>query len=581
MERLTGKLTRSSRHNHKVNFNYYTVIQGFFMAFDPSVIKDGYIYRMVFSAGATDDVKTIVYCDSIDAKNWSNYRVILTVPGTDPGYPCLLKDGATYKLWVADLSTDKIVCYETTDPELKNLSSLTDCISHGDIGFSNVDKLNCPFVLKDASLYKMWFLLDTTSPNQRRVACAESNDGTNWTNFQIVLSPNDNSSADDDDAVGPVSVIKESNGTYRIWYCGRDSSGDIRVFSCISPTGVGSWSNFDIAIDFISPPFQAGGIFAGYHENQIEDIFVMNDNGVARMWFSIAQDNWLSDKSIGYCEFGTVTASRPQPTLSTTAPATIDTHEFDVSIDFNEDVSGFTDTDLSVTNGTVTNLSMINSASYVTTVALSGSSGNVTVNLSPDCVTDQFGNGNDPAGFVHEYEVPLPVAVTFQGHQVVISYNDYSGAGEGAYGPYVLKEHNLYKMWYTGRDSADESYIIFCESDNGINWFNFQTLFAKDNVAEDNKHVSMPCVFYNKGAGIYKMWYTGEQPVGVHHRIYCDSKDGITWSNFQHLSTLDPDAFGGGMDQRGGTGSHVIKDYTTGTYHMWYVPVLIIAGIKE
>ncbi|MCT7984187.1 Ig-like domain-containing protein [Laspinema sp. A4] len=98
--------------------------------------------------------------------------------------------------------------------------------------------------------------------------------------------------------------------------------------------------------------------------------------------------------------FKTATAIAPDTTaptvtlLASTAASTVNA-PFEVSATFSETVTGFASSDVSVTNGTVSNLTGSGS-SYNFTVTPTGS-GTVTVNLPAGAVTDASGNSNTAA----------------------------------------------------------------------------------------------------------------------------------------------------------------------------------------
>ena len=77
---------------------------------------------------------------------------------------------------------------------------------------------------------------------------------------------------------------------------------------------------------------------------------------------------------------------------------------------------------------------------------------------------------------------------------------DYEGSNEYAFGrPFVLKENNIYKMWYAFRG---EHYIIgYAESNDGINWVRKDDEVGIDLSPNgwDSEMIEYPCVFDCKG----------------------------------------------------------------------------------
>jgi len=125
--------------------------------------------------------------------------------------------------------------------------------------------------------------------------------------------------------------------------------------------------------------------------------------------------------------------------------------------------------------------------------------------------------------------------------------------------PTVIKDGSTYKMWYTGSNGANKR-IIYCDSSNGISWSNFQlSIDIGSEGTWDTLSANTPCVI--KDNGVHKMWYAGNDS----RIIYCESSNGINWSNFQ--LSVDKGSEGT-YDTIRAASSTVIKDGST--YKMWY-----------
>jgi predicted GH43/DUF377 family glycosyl hydrolase len=131
-----------------------------------------------------------------------------------------------------------------------------------------------------------------------------------------------------------------------------------------------------------------------------------------------------------------------------------------------------------------------------------------------------------------------------------------------AYIPYVIKDGNVYKMWYTGYDGTNRR-VIYCTSTDGISWSNFQMVVDIGSEGTyDTIRSYAACVI--KDGNVYKMWYSGSN--GSNYRIiYCTSTDGISWSNFQMVVDIGSE---GTYDTSGSYLPRVIKD--DNVYKMWY-----------
>jgi predicted GH43/DUF377 family glycosyl hydrolase len=96
--------------------------------------------------------------------------------------------------------------------------------------------------------------------------------------------------------------------------------------------------------------------------------------------------------------------------------------------------------------------------------------------------------------------------------------------------PYVMKEKNLFKMWYGsnlkwGKADKDMNHVIkYAESKDGINWRRFEKPVVKGSSLKEFAF-SRPYVL--KENDIYKMWYSYR---GKFYKIgYAESNDGINW----------------------------------------------------
>ncbi len=130
--------------------------------------------------------------------------------------------------------------------------------------------------------------------------------------------------------------------------------------------------------------------------------------------------------------------------------------------------------------------------------------------------------------------------------------------------PCVIKDGSTYKMWYSGFNG---NYVIcFCDSTDGIHWSNFsKTIYSAGGIVgqtyegtNDNGNIFGPAVL--KINSVYHMWYSGSN--ASWWVLYCNSNDGINWGNFKWLSDfLDP----------GLPNAYMPKVLKNGSkYQMWY-----------
>ena len=258
-------------------------------------------------------------------------------------------------------------------------------INNGSEGTYDVQGARTPCVIKDGNVYKMWYT--GFAGTYYRVIYCTSTDGINWSNFQMVVDRGSEGTYDTEYAFTPC-VIKDGN-VYKMWYSGFDGT-NYRVIYCTSTDGI-NWSNFQMVVDIGSE--------------------------------------------------GTYDTSR-------------------------------------------------------------------------------------------------------------------------AFHPCVIKDCDVYKMWYTGYDSTNFR-VMYCTSADGINWSNFQMVVDIGSEGTyDTSRSYMPCVI--KDENTYKMWYSGYDSTNF-RGIYCASADGINWSSFQMVVDIGSE---GTYDEHGASMPYVIKD--DNLYKMWY-----------
>nr|WP_329626331.1 Ig-like domain-containing protein [Planktothrix agardhii] len=108
----------------------------------------------------------------------------------------------------------------------------------------------------------------------------------------------------------------------------------------------------------------------------------------------LAGNNYAGTTGATAWNFTTADTTAPTATLASTAVAPVNA-PFNVTATFSESVNGFIDSDLSVTNGTISNFTG-SGANYTFTVTPTAN-GTVTVNLPASGATDAAGNNNTAA----------------------------------------------------------------------------------------------------------------------------------------------------------------------------------------
>lgn len=132
--------------------------------------------------------------------------------------------------------------------------------------------------------------------------------------------------------------------------------------------------------------------------------------------------------------------------------------------------------------------------------------------------------------------------------------------------PVVIKDEGIYKMWYDGRNIGNKDQIGYAESTDGINWVKSPdnpVIIPGSSGSWDSFGVSAPSVI--KDGNLYKMWYDGHAN-GPHRIGYAFSPDGIIWTKHPSNPILDIVPFSWENDAV--FTPTVIKD--GGLYKMWY-----------
>ncbi len=100
--------------------------------------------------------------------------------------------------------------------------------------------------------------------------------------------------------------------------------------------------------------------------------------------------------------------------------------------------------------------------------------------------------------------------------------------------PYVMLDGNIWKMWYTSgvkweriNGEPRPKYLIkYVESKDGVNWIRKGTVCIKFEY-KDEWAIARPCVI--KEDDMYKMWYSYARGDRGYRIGYAESKDGINW----------------------------------------------------
>ena len=131
--------------------------------------------------------------------------------------------------------------------------------------------------------------------------------------------------------------------------------------------------------------------------------------------------------------------------------------------------------------------------------------------------------------------------------------------------PQVLYDGGIYKMWYLGTAAAAKTYVIYAESQDGINWIhpiNHPVLYPGNNGEWDSWSVQATSVF--KEDNTYKMLYCGySDQYDIWNVGFATSSDGINWQKHP-----DPLLYGTSGWEHQVAASSLIKK--NDTYYLYY-----------
>jgi len=146
----------------------------------------------------------------VDNRIWTKNSTAVVV-NNQAGWPRVIKDGATYKMWVEN-PADATVRYTTS----------ADGITWGALQATNLT-VHEFCVIKDGATYKMWSNSGTAGPPPApSVSYWTSADGLTWSAATLITF-NGGGQAWDVDYIAPW-VIKDGS-TYKMWYNANEGNG--------------------------------------------------------------------------------------------------------------------------------------------------------------------------------------------------------------------------------------------------------------------------------------------------------------------------------------------------------------------
>jgi predicted GH43/DUF377 family glycosyl hydrolase len=124
---------------------------------------------------------------------------------------------------------------------------------------------------------------------------------------------------------------------------------------------------------------------------------------------------------------------------------------------------------------------------------------------------------------------------------IVIGPNDKTDWENDLNRPVVIKNGDLYQMWYTGQ-ARGKSWIGYSTSKDGKVW---QRESEKPVLSADQPWekvaVMCPHVIYDDRGKLYRMWYSGGEQGEPNAIGYATSEDGLKWAKHDKNPVFKPD----------------------------------------
>jgi len=212
------------------------------------------------------------------AKNPGNPVLEKGPPGSwdceEIGEPAVIKDGGVYRMWYWGYDgANGCVGYATSSDGLnwtKHPSAVMDIGPPG--SFDDVSATEFS-VLKDGSIYKMWYTGNDDGP----IGYATSSDGISWTKHPSPVLYLGSPGSWDVQEIDNPSVITDG-GTFLMWYGGEDTSSKSTIGYATSPDGL-SWGKY------VGNPVLGPGLPGSWDQSGIDCPSVIVDGSLYKMWY--------------------------------------------------------------------------------------------------------------------------------------------------------------------------------------------------------------------------------------------------------------------------------------------------------
>jgi len=296
----------------------------------------------------------------------------------------------------------------------------------------------------------------------------------NWTKHgdNPVLEGGGSGAWDEFNAEGP-AVIKD-NGIFKIWYTA--GNGSLQIGYASSPDGI-NWSKEDT-----NPVLLPSG--SGWDSMNVHNATVIKDGSTYKMWYT--GNNHINDElnnQIGYATSNDG-INWTKDTVNNPVLRMGGANEWDATGVLEPTV---------IKDGSTYKMWYVGFAA-VNTYTI----GHAT---SPDGISwDKWDNP-----FTTESPYANSDPVLFLGP--LGSWEDW-----GNFSPSVIKEGSIYRMWFDGEGSTGPARIGYAYSHGGMNWRKYEgnpIVMEGPTGAFDENSALEPMVL--KDGNVYKMWYSGDK----------------------------------------------------------------------
>lgn len=134
--------------------------------------------------------------------------------------------------------------------------------------------------------------------------------------------------------------------------------------------------------------------------------------------------------------------------------------------------------------------------------------------------------------------------------------------------PAVLKDGDVFKMWYSGGDGSSIRGVGYAESLDGVTWSKYSgnPVLQQGFAGAWDSWSAHWCSVIKVGS-TYRMWYSGGSSFTTHRIGYASSPNGLDWTKYSGNPVLGSE-HGGSWDDQQVWFPFVMKDGPA--YRMWY-----------